>query len=229
MLRPRVLEPWQAQDSLAARLLKTARDVLFVGALGWLIGLAAALTVVLVLGALTGCTAKLSSVEQPIVLVAPLPSALTKYVPAVYDDTGAPVGAADSSAGPVLWLWPSGLVNVAGVSLSSYYPLHAVFTSSPKGSYDLRVNMRAQTPLGVSAGWQVTGTDFAVNDSSRSALPGFTDADVPVAQLLGARVDVVAVTDSVLELEAQVFYQAGAELDTARTYARLVHENFRRP
>lgn len=211
----------------AARLFRTVRDVSLAGAAGFMLGAVVAI-LVLALLSLAGCTTRTTSVG-PIVLVTPLPSTLTKYVPAVYDDFGAPVRAVDDScAGPVLWLWPSGAVNVTAVALSAYYPLHAVFPTSPRGSYDMRLNLRAQTALGVSQGWQVSGTDFAVNDSSRSALPGFTGADVPVAQILGARVDVVAVGDSVLELEAQVFYQAGAELDTARTYARLVHERFGR-
>ena len=75
----------------------------------------------------------------------------------------------------------------------------------------------------------MSGAAFALNDSARFALPGYGLEDVPRALITGARFDVVAVSDSVLELTARVFYDAGSEHDTLATFARLAHERFGRP
>lgn len=227
-MNSRLTERWREDDSASWRWFKTTRDVVIAGAAGWTVGVVIALVIVILFGALSGCAQPTSGGVGPIILVTPLPTELTKYVPAVDDDYGVPIRSADEPAAPVMWLWPSGVVNVTALQFSAYYPQHLGFAQSPKGGHDIRVNVLGQVSAGVSPGWQAIATTVAVNDSSRFALPGFTEADVPVAQIVGTRVVVVAVTDSVLEVTAELFYTAGAELDTARTYARLVHERFGR-
>ena len=226
----RLLSPWSATDPTGVRMLKTARDVAGAGAVGWIVGMAAAALVLLILGTLSGCGPRGStSGVGPIILVTPLPSTLTKYTPAVYDEFGMPIRSADdSTAGPVLWLWPTGRVDVPALEFHGYYPARPAFPISARGGYEMRLNASGHVTEGIAAGWSTTLTDFAVNDSSRVVFPGFTLADIPNAVLTGIRVDVVATSDSVLEVTARVFYTAGSEQDTAGTFVRLVHERFGR-
>jgi hypothetical protein len=177
---------------------------------------------------IAGCTTR--STTGVVTPIYPLPSTLKRYVPAVYDDFGVPIRSADDpAAGPILWIWPNGVVNFTGAQFETFYPRKQQFPNGIiKGWYDWRMNFTASAYEGLHEGFLVIGTEAYQNDSSVTIAPGYTVADMPPAQKLGMLVIVTGMSDSLLEVKAEMYVKLGVETDTVQTFARLVDEHFGR-